>query len=96
VNVWTTYEIQRGTVHGLTFGIGGHHYTDQAGDLANSFQLPGYGLVDASVSYHHGPAQWQVNAENLSNERYFSGSYNNLYVKPGDPRTIRGTFSWNF
>ncbi len=95
-NVWTTYEIPRGTVRGLTLGIGGRHYTDQSGDLADSFQLPGYGLVDASLSYRRGRAQWQVNGYNLADKRYASGSYNNLYVKPGDPRTVRGTISWNF
>jgi iron complex outermembrane receptor protein len=95
-NVWTTYEIPRGFLHGLLFGVGGQHYTDQAGDLENSFQLPGYGLLNASLSYHHGPMQWQVNANNLTDKRYFSGSYNDLYVKPGEPRTLRGTISWNF
>ncbi len=95
-NVWTTYEVPRGVVRGLALGIGGRHYTDQAGDLANTFQLPGYGIVDASLTYHHGPAQWQINANNISDERYYSGSYDSLYVKPGEPRVIRGTVSWNF
>ncbi|WP_229740912.1 TonB-dependent siderophore receptor [Silvibacterium dinghuense] len=96
LNLWTTYEIPRGVVRGLAFGVGGHHYTDQAGDLENSFQLPGYGLMETSVSYHRGHALWQFNAENLLNERYASGSYNDIYVKPGDPRTLHATMSWNF
>lgn len=95
-NIWTTYEIPRGVAHGLTFGVGGNHYTDQSGDLADSFQLPGYGLVNASLTYHRGRAQWQVNANNIANKRYYSGSYNDVYVKPGEPRVVRGTMSWNF
>ena len=95
-NVWTTYEVPRGVVRGLSVGIGGRRYTDQSGDLANSFRLPGYGIVDASATYRRGRAQWQLNANNLVNARYYSGSYNNLYVKPGEPRVIRGTVSWNF
>jgi len=95
-NIWTTYEIPRGVVRGLGLGIGGRHYTDQSGDLANTFQLPGYGIVDASLTYHRGPTQWQINANNITDKRYYSGSYNNLYVKPGEPRVIRGTVSWNF
>jgi iron complex outermembrane receptor protein len=95
-NIWTTYEIPRGVVRGLTFGVGGNHYTDQSGDLADSFQLPGYGLVNASLTYHRGHAQWQVNANNIANKRYYSGSYNDVYVKPGEPRVVRGTMSWNF
>jgi iron complex outermembrane recepter protein len=95
-NVWTTYNIPRGILRGLGMGIGGRHYTDQSGDLANSFQLPGYGLIDASLSYGRERFRWQVNAYNLTDARYASGSYNNIYVKPGDPRTVRGTISWNF
>ncbi|QEE30470.1 TonB-dependent siderophore receptor [Terriglobus albidus] len=95
-NLWTTYEIPRGKIRGLTFGAGGRHFTNQSGDLANTFQLPGYGLVDASISYRRGPAMWQLNANNIGNKRYYSGSYNDLYVKPGEPRVIRGTVSWNF
>jgi iron complex outermembrane receptor protein len=95
-NIWTTYEIPRGKVRGLGVGIGGRHYTDQSGDLADTFQLPGYGVIDASVSYKRGRSNWQVNAFNLGDTRYASGSYNDTYVKPGEPRTIRGTVSWNF
>ncbi len=95
-NIWTTYEIPRGVARGLSFGIGGRHYTDQAGDLDNSFQLPGYGIVDASLTYRRRHAQWQVNANNVTDTRYASGSYNPVYVKPGEPRSIRGTISWNF
>ncbi|MDR3763092.1 MAG: TonB-dependent siderophore receptor [Acidobacteriota bacterium] len=95
-NLWSTYEVQKGFLRGASIGLGGRHYTDQAGDQANSFQLPGYGLLDASLSYRRGHALWQVNASNLANKRYFSGSYNNMYVKPGDPRILRGSMSWNF
>jgi iron complex outermembrane recepter protein len=96
LNVWTTYEIPSGFARGLSVGIGGRHFTDQAGDLENSFQLPGYGIVDGSLTYRRGPAEWRFNAYNLTDTRYASGSYNDLYVKPGEPRTVRGTFSWFF
>jgi iron complex outermembrane receptor protein len=95
-NIWSTYDVQRGFARGLGFGVGGRHYTDQSGDLANSFQLPGYGIVDASVTYRRGPTQWQLNANNLGNKRYWAGSYNDVYVKPGEPRVLRGSVSWNF
>lgn len=95
-SVWGTYEVPRGFVRGLGFGVGGRRYTDQAGDLANTFVLPGYGVVDASMTYRRGPTLWQVNANNIGNTRYWAGSYNDLYVKPGEPRTVRGTVSWNF
>lgn len=95
-NVWTTYAVPRGALKGLGFGIGGRHYTEQSGDLADTFQLPGYGIVDASLTYGLGRMHWQVNANNVGDTQYASGSYNDLYVKPGEPRTLRGTVSWSF
>jgi iron complex outermembrane receptor protein len=95
-NIWTTYEVPHGAARGLGFGVGGRHYTEQSGDLADSFQLPGYGIVDASVTYKRGRSHWQLNANNVGDTRYASGSYNDVYVKPGEPRTLRGTVSWDF
>ncbi|AFL87435.1 TonB-dependent siderophore receptor [Terriglobus roseus DSM 18391] len=95
-NLWGTYEVPRGRARGLLIGFGGRRYTSQSGDLAHSFDIPGYGLMDASAGYTHGHAQWRVNAYNLANTRYFRGSYSNVYVNPGEPRTVRATMSWNF
>lgn len=96
LSAWTNYEQQHGLLRGVAVGFGGRHYTDQAGDTANSFQLPGYGLLDGSLSYHLGKAKWQLNAYNLTDKYYAGGSYNNLYVKPGEPRTVRASMAWNF
>ncbi len=96
LSAWTNYEQQHGLLRGVAVGFGGRHYTDQAGDTTNSFQLPGYGLLDGSLSYHLGKAKWQLNAYNLTDKYYAGGSYNNIYVKPGEPRTMRATMSWNF
>lgn len=95
-NLWGTYEVPRGRVRGVLIGFGGRHYTSQSGDLAHSFDLPGYGLMDASAGYTRGRVLWRFNAYNLANVRYFRGSYSNLYVNPGEPRTMRATMSWNF
>jgi iron complex outermembrane receptor protein len=95
-NIWSTYEVPRGVLRGLSVSIGGRHYSDQAGDSDNTFQLPAYGIMDGSLSYRCGHAKWQVNANNLADKRYAGGSYNDLYVKPGEPRTVRATFAWSF
>lgn len=96
VSVWSRYEVQRGWARGLGFGAGVRYYTDQAGDLNDTFRIPSYGLVDASVSYEWQHWRLQLNAYNLANARYFTGSYDNLYVKPGSPRSARVTVGWSF
>jgi iron complex outermembrane receptor protein len=81
---------------GIGLGIGTRDYSRQAGDLYNAFQLPSYGLTDASVSYRRGPFHVQLTACNLGDKRYYTGSYNDLYVKPGSPRSARVSLGWSF
>jgi len=96
LNVWTTYEVPRGKLKGLGVGFGGRYYTAQSGDLYNTFHLPAYGLADASMFYHHGRWSWQLNAYNIANARYFTGSYNNIYVQPGSPLSIHTGIRYTF
>ena len=95
-NLWTRYEFQRGRARGLGFGIGGQYYSAQSGDQLETFHIPGYGLADASVSYRRGRLRLQLNLNNLLNKRYFAGSYSDVYVLPGSPRTARVTVGWTF
>jgi iron complex outermembrane recepter protein len=96
INVWSTYEVQHGWLRGVGFGFGARYYTAQSGDLLDSFSIPAYGLMDASIFYRRGHLGWQVNAYNLADKRYFTGSYNNVYVQPGSPLSIHTTISWRF
>jgi iron complex outermembrane recepter protein len=96
VNVWSTYMLQHGWLTGVGLGFGARYYTRQSGDLLDTFSIPAYGLMDASIFYRRGHLGWQLNAYNLADKRYFTGSYNDVYVQPGSPRSIRTTISWRF
>lgn len=96
VNLWTKYTIQRGAFKGLGVGLGGRYYSDQAGDLPNTFKLPAYALVDAALYYTYKNIRAQVNINNAFDRSYYSGSYDTLYVLPGDPRTIQGSLTLKF
>jgi iron complex outermembrane receptor protein len=96
VNLWSTYELRQGWLTGVGLGFGARYYTRQSGDLLNTFSIPAYGLADASIFYRRGHLRWQLNAYNLADKRYFTGSYNDVYVQPGSPRSLRTTISWRF
>jgi iron complex outermembrane recepter protein len=93
VGVWTRYAFD-GTLSGFSVAGGVHHYSGTAGDLPNSFRLPAYTLVDAQIAYGWGDALLQLSFKNLFDERYFSGSYNDVYVQPGFPRTVEAKLSY--
>ena len=83
----------------MSFGQGlGGGGIDRRGDATyqNMFELPAYGLMDAAIYYTRGPFRAQVNVNNVLDEEYFAGSYNELYVLPGEPINVRATIGWAF
>ncbi|MBK1882244.1 TonB-dependent siderophore receptor [Luteolibacter pohnpeiensis] len=96
INAWLKYTIQDGTFEGLGFGFGGRYYTSQAGDQSDSFSLPAYGLLDAALYYEKENYRVQVNFNNLTDKRHFVGSYNDLYVLPGEPFNVSANVTWRF
>lgn len=96
MNVWLRYEVQNGWAQGLGFGLGGRYYTDQPGDLYDTFRIPAYGVMDAAISYRYRKFRVQVNGFNLTDTLYATGSYNDIYVKPGAPRSGRITVGYTF
>ena len=95
-SLWTTYDIQEGTLEGLGFGLGLFYVGDREGDLDNSFQVPGYTRTDAAVYYRGDDFRVGLNFENLFDIRYFESSSGPLRVFYGAPFTVRGTVSWSF
>jgi iron complex outermembrane recepter protein len=96
INVWLKYTIQEGMFEGLGFGLGGRYYTEQAGDQMDSFQIPDYGLIDAAIYYEKDNFSAQVNFNNITDKRHFVGSYNDLYVLPGEPFNVTASATWKF
>ena len=95
VGLWNQYELQDGMLKGLSMGAGLYYYSSQAGDLPNTFKLPGYTLLNAMLGYDFGPARLQLNVRNILNARYFTGSYNDVYVQPGAPRNATISLEWS-
>lgn len=95
-NGWAKYVLQEGALQGFGAGLGVQWYSSQAGDLPNTFELPAYAVIDAGLFYDRGPLSAQLNVDNLFDKTYAIGSYNDLYVRPGDPLTVRGTVSYTF
>ena len=100
-SLWAKYDLQQETVRGLSVGAGVYFQGQREGDNANSFQLPGYGRVDALVKYQlpikKTQTTLQFNIENLLDHRYYAGtSNNNTFINPGAPRTFMGSVAVEF
>ncbi|MDV2998174.1 MAG: Vitamin B12 transporter BtuB [Chroococcidiopsis sp. SAG 2025] len=95
-NLWTSYEIQQGTLQGLGFGLGFFYIGERQGDLDNSFQLPSYFRTDAAIFYRRDRFRAALNLRNLFDVDYFESATSQANVFPGAPFTVQGTISWEF
>ncbi len=99
-SLWTHYEFTQFGWPGLTAGIGAFFVGQREGDNANSFQLPGYGRLDAALGYSwrigSSKVTAQFNVENLLDKEYFLASNNRFTIQPGAPRTFLGSIRVEF
>ncbi|WP_081588155.1 TonB-dependent siderophore receptor [Chlorogloeopsis fritschii PCC 9212] len=95
-SLWTTYEIQKGNLQGLGFGLGLFYVGDRQGDLDNSFVLPSYFRTDAAIYYRRDGLKAAINIRNLFDVTYYNYSFGRFYNQLGDPFTIIGSISWEF
>ncbi|MGI2903099.1 TonB-dependent siderophore receptor [Tolypothrix sp. VBCCA 56010] len=95
-SLWTTYEIQTGSLKGLGFGAGLFFVGERQGDLPNTFALPSYVRADAAIYYRRNNLRVGLNFKNLSDVYYFESALSRTSVYPGAPFTVLGTVSFQF
>jgi iron complex outermembrane recepter protein len=93
-NLWTSYEIQKGSLKGLGAGIGLFYVGDRV-DFNNTYTVPSYFRTDASIFYERDRFRAALNFKNLFDIDYFESSLGNR-VYYGQPFTVQGAISWKF
>jgi iron complex outermembrane receptor protein len=87
------------TINGqaATFGGGLTYVGERSGDVAftSGFKLPAYTTAKLISSWSPSKnLRLSLNIDNLFNKRYYASSYNQVWVAPGQERTI--TFNLNY
>lgn len=101
-SLWLKYDLQEEALRGLSVGAGVYLQGQKEGNIANTFQLPGYGRIDTLLRYQLPVAKskltMQFNIENLLDHRYYTSSsaFNSNFVNPGAPRTFMGSVKVEF
>jgi iron complex outermembrane recepter protein len=97
VSLWTTYEIQKGGLKGLGFGLGLFYIGERQGSLDNSFTLKDYLRTDAALYYRRDGFKAAINVRNLFDidAAAFSGG-GTAFIQRVDPLRITGSISFDF
>ncbi|MGG6294873.1 TonB-dependent siderophore receptor [Leptolyngbya sp. AN02str] len=94
-SLWTTYEIQSGTLQGLGFGLGLLYVDEREAQLPNTnVTLPSYFRTDARLSYRRDNWQAAVNIKNLFSVEYFNTQ--GFFITPQAPFTVLANVSVEF
>ena len=94
-SLWTTYEIQKGDLKGLGFGLGLFYVGERTAFSDNSVELPNYLRTDAAIYYRRDRLNAAINIRNLFDTDYFRNSYGyTLGLERGAPLTIIGSIRW--
>jgi iron complex outermembrane recepter protein len=94
-SVWTTYEFEDGDLRGLKFGAGLVSRNNREGDLANTWVVPGFTVVNTMAGYEwkwgNSKIKLQLNVDNLFDRKYFVNSDGWISAFYGAPRTFKGS-----
>ncbi|WP_298906991.1 TonB-dependent siderophore receptor [uncultured Nostoc sp.] len=94
-SLWTTYEIQKGSLKGLQFGGGIFYVGDRVNDYFDPIiTLPSYVRTDAVISYKRDNWRAALNFKNIFNVRYYETNWPLIF--PQAPFTLQGTISVEF
>ena len=90
-NLWLKYNVAANTLKGLGIAGGVRYVGDQVGLISNqNFIFPEYTVFDAAINYQHKRYNIQLNAYNLGDKHYFTGSRSGTTTAGlGDPFNIR-------
>ena len=93
-NVWTVYRL----AGGWEVGGGLRHSAGFWLNDANTGKVPRYTAWDATVAYVQPSWELRLNVQNLTDETYYTGGYQNSpnRVLPGSPRAVAVTFRYLF
>lgn len=77
-----------GALSGLTLSGSATYTGKRSGEVNNTFQLPSYWRLDASISYTlTGSIDVGASVENIADETFYDYAYSEFEVWPGAPRT---------
>ncbi|WP_158260677.1 TonB-dependent siderophore receptor [Pleurocapsa sp. CCALA 161] len=97
-SLWTTYELQKGSLQGLGFGAGFNFVGERQGGLPNSFTTDSYFLTNAALFYSRDNWQVRLNFDNLFDVDFIESvnTSRTRFNYPGDPFTVRGSVAVEF
>jgi iron complex outermembrane recepter protein len=92
---WIKYTFIKGFIKNFGFSLG-HSGVGERGTLDPAITLPGYLIVNGGLHYSRKHLTYAMNINNISNQTYWMGAYNNVNKWPGQPRNFMIRMGYRF
>ncbi|HLN96802.1 MAG TPA: TonB-dependent receptor, partial [Flavobacterium sp.] len=95
-NLWASYRFGAGALKGFGLGFGGNYASENKimnRNLAGTFRLPEYTVLNASAFYDLEAFRFTVKVDNLTQEAYYKGWST---ISPQRPRVFSAGMTYNF
>ena len=93
LTAWTRYDFTRR----FGLGLGMVHQSAQFATISNAVRLPGFTRFDAAAFFDvNDRVALQVNAENLTDRRYFPSAHTDNNISTGEPFNVKATVRVKF
>jgi iron complex outermembrane receptor protein len=90
------YSLSQGRLRGVGGNFGVRFTGTNAADAANTFFIPNYALLDASLRFGYRHTLFQINATNLTDKRYVATCTSTAACYYGYARNVLGTATYHF
>lgn len=92
---WIKYAFNKNNIDGFGISVG-HSYIGARTTLDPELNLPAYFLLNGGVSYGYKHFKFALNVNNIMNQVYWMGAYNNVNKWPGAPRNYMINLGYKF
>lgn len=89
-NFWLSYQLLRGKLNGLGFGVGANHMSEIYNSTENNFGSEDYTTLDATVFYKKDNYKISLKVDNIFDKEYYNG-----YGIPQKPFNFRVGIAYN-
>jgi iron complex outermembrane receptor protein len=93
---WANYAFKSGSLEGFSLGAGARTIGSTPGDMANTFFVPAYTLMDAAIRYDFKGYRFSINANNLFDKHFISTCFSTDSCYFGRRRSVIATVAYRW
>lgn len=95
-NAWLSYNKSTGFAKGLGLAAGFNYVGENYTNSSNTYKLPSYTTVDATIFYNFNAIRVGVNLNNIMDELYFTDAIYSSQFFPGMGRNVKVSLGYKF